>query len=253
MNFGFLKIMSQNAWLKDIQTAETDQELDTVLTGISSVVDRASLQWQINCRETLKKAIEYVNPGSEWNNLNEDMALRLLKLSSDFTTEKMQDIVAKIIPWEYNQPWRYSLKTLDVVRNLTKKDIELFQKFCWYVFDDKNFFADWYNLQSDDLEILRSIGIWYDEYLYLQDLWLVGNSRNFSQEFGDKNDSETVYEYSFSIQNITISLHKKWATTINWLWSLTKAWEELLTITWFQRNDILKDLIIKHFNKLGFE
>lgn len=181
-----------------------------------------------------------------------DVMKRLKDLSKDFSSDDMQEIVAWILAWEYNQPWTFSLRTIEVVRNLTKKDIELFQKFWWYIFDGKNFFADWFILKSKDLPILRNIWIWYDEYLYLQDIWLVGNSRNFSREFGDKDDEETEYEYQFSIQNQMITLHRKWATTINWLWSLTKAWEELLTITSFEYNDTLKNLVIEHFKKFGF-
>lgn len=185
--------------------------------------------------------------------VNLDIMKRLKDLSKDFSSDDMQEIVAWILAWEYNQPWTFSLRTMEVVRNLTKSDIELFQKFCWYVFDGKNFFADWYNLSSEDLPILRKAWIWYDEYLYLQDIWLVGNSRNFSREFGNKADNETEYEYLFSIQNQIIAFRRKWATTISWLWSLTRAWEELLTITWFQVNDKLKDLVVKHFNKFGFK
>ena len=245
--------MSKNAWLKDSQKMRTEEEVDLALANISHAVDGANLQRQINCKKTLVKASKYIDLSSTWDDLDADMILRLLRLCSEFTTDDMQELIAKILAWEYNQPWKYSLKTLDVVRNLNKKDIELFQKFCWYVFDMKNFFSDWFILWSKDLEILRSIWVWYDEYLYLQDIWLVGNSRNISRNFGDEANNEIEYEYSFSIQNEDVLLYRKWATTITWLWTLTKAWEELLSVTWFIPNDILKDLIVQHFVKFGFK
>ena len=244
--------MSKNAWLVETPKTETEQEVDLALASISLAVDGASIQWQINCKKTLIKARKYINPNSKWDNLDEDMTLRLLRLSSDFTTEKMQEIVAKIIAGEYNQPWKFSLNTISIVRNLTKKDIELFQKFCWYVFNWKNFFVNWYNLNSKYLKILDNQWIWYDKFLYLQEIWLIW-WRTFWQEFWEKWDNETEYQYQFSIQNLLVVLRKKWARTINWLWSLTKAWEELLSITWFQPNDTLKNIVIEQFNNLWFK
>ena len=91
------------------------------------------------------------------------------------------------------------------------------------------------------------------KYLYLQDLWLVGNSRNFSWNFGNINDNETNYEYSFLIQGEVFHFHRRWPTTIKWLWSLTKAWEELSIVTSFKPNIRLKKLIIEHLNIFWFK
>lgn len=248
----FLKAIGHNAWVEIISDSGTEQEIDSTLMNIWSVVDRASLQWQKNCINTIKKSIKYISPDSKWNTIDEDMSLRLLRLTSDFSSDDMQELVAKILAWEYNQPWRFSLRTLDVVRNLTKKDIELFEKFCWYVFNWKNFFADWYNLNSKNLSILEEQWIGYDNFLYLQDIWLVG-WRIFWQNCWEKWDTETIYQYPVSIQNYDTLFVRKWFTVIHGLWNLTKAWEELLHIVQFQFNDILKDLTIDHFNQLWFK
>ena len=247
MTFWFLKTISQNAWLENIQDAETEQELDMVLTNIWSVVDRVCLQWQINCKKTIEKSIKYIDSNSEWNVLNWDIALRLLRLTSDFTTDDMQELVAKILAWEYNQPGRFSLKTLDVVRNLTKWDIELFQKFCWYVFNWKYYLIYPYTSSSQHWDILTSYWIWYDKLNYLQDLWLVSNNDSTICQW-DRNNNEIENEFNVSIQNRIFSSKKKGYIEVNGVSSLTTAWVELLSIIQFVENEEIINLVKNYFN-----
>ncbi len=245
----FLKAIGHNAWVEIIPDWETEQEIDSTLMSIWSVVDRASLQWQKNCINTIKKSIKYISPDSKWNTIDEDMSLRLLRLTSDFSSDDMQELVAKILAWEYNQPWTFSLKTLDVVKNLSKKDIELFQKFCWFVFDCEFFFKNPFNSGSPYLNILYGEWVWYKQLIYLQDLWLVWN-RNTTIPMWDKDDSETKYNYKFSIQNKDLIFEKKWYFTIHDISSLTRAWKELLTVTWFIKNDKLVEITKECFKEI---
>lgn len=249
MIFWFLKTVSKNAWLESIPTTETKQEVDEVLMSISSVVDRASLQWQNNCKNTLWKSLKYIDQNIGWHPLDWDIALRLLRLCSDFTTDDMQELVAKILAWEYNKPWTFSLKTLDVVRNLTKQDIELFKKFCWYVFNWKCYLINPYTSSSPYWNILDSQWIWYNQLNYLQDLWLVSNNDSAISKW-DKNDKETENGFTVSIQNKNFSFKKKGYIEIWDVSALTTAWVELLSVTWFFENEELVKLVEQYFYNL---
>lgn len=252
----YVKYLVKRKVLEWVAEAEAEKQLKQFVEDPNPMLSFMQAESELEYKNMFWTIAKVLPKIKNWvpnkSKVNLDIIKRLKDLSKDFSSNDMQEIVAGILAWEYNQPWTFSIKTLEVVKSLSKKDIELFQKFCWYVFDWKNFFVDWYNLGSEDLSILGDMGIWYNEYLYLQDLWLIGSGRKFSQEFGNKMDSETEYAYQFSIQNRLIVLHRKWAITINGLWSLTRAWEELLTITGFVPNEVLKNLVIDHFNKLWF-
>lgn len=249
MNLWFLKLMSKNAWLEENPKAETEQEVDLALASISYAVDGASLQWQINCKKTLVKASKYIDPDSTWEGLDGDMALRLLRLCSDFTTDDMQELVAKILAWEYNHPWSFSLKTLEVVRNLRKNDIELFQKFCWYVFNWKYYLIQPYTSGSQYGSILSSEWIWYDKLVYLQDLWLVGNNDSAISVW-HKDNNEEENEFNVSIQNQSFSFKKKGYFTVNDISLLTIAWIELLSIIEFVESEQLIYVVQNHFSEI---
>lgn len=102
-----------------------------------------------------------------------DKMKRLKDLSKEFSSEDMQELIAAILAWEYNTPWTFSLKTLEVVKNLEKTDIELFRKFWGIIFDGEDFFPTLYTLDTESHKIMNQRGMPYHKYLHLIELWLV--------------------------------------------------------------------------------
>lgn len=203
-------------------------------------IDYKNMFWTL--AKALPKIVSWI---PDENEIDLDVMKRLKDLSKDFSSDDMQEIVSWILAWEYNKPWSFCLKTLDVVKNLTKNDIMLFQRFCWIVFDGKYFFRDSFNKGSVDILSLNTQWISYDDYLYLQDIWLVW----------DHNTWVTIWDpwmnvFSFSLQGNEFRFQKEWSVEITWLSSLTKAWEELLTISWFVESKILFDIVKAKLDKI---
>ncbi len=77
----------------------------------------------------------------------------------------MQKIWAKILSGEVENPGRTSLRTLDTLRNMTKRDAEMFRDVCDFVIDNFAFYDKEYVQSYDALR--------YDNLLHLQDCGLI--------------------------------------------------------------------------------
>ena len=71
-----------------------------------------------------------------------DWTARFFDSVQDVSSEDMRKIWAKILAGEVESPGRTSLRTLDTLRNMTKKDAEMFRNICGFVFDGNFLFYD---------------------------------------------------------------------------------------------------------------
>lgn len=197
-------------------------------------------------QKALPKIIKEVPPNTD---IILDKMKRLKDLSKEFSSEDMQELIASILAWEYNQPWSFSFKTLDIVRNLGKEDIELFRKFWGLVFSKKDFFRQLYGFDNE-CKVMRKLGIWYDNYLYLVELWLVWDAESVRDIWSDMPESLEC-SYEFDIQWKKITLKKKGKSKLEFS-SLTTAWLELFPIIWFKKNYILLELVKSEFIRQWF-
>ena len=91
----------------------------------------------------------------------------------------MQNLWAKILAGEVAQPSTFSLKTIDVMRNLSKKDAELFIKMCSH-----SFIADATNcFLPNEEEFIKTVGIQYEDIMKLSELGLMFNDGTISLNF----------------------------------------------------------------------
>lgn len=197
-----------------------------------------------NLYEVLTKAVPKITYMGNDERIDPDKTKRLKDLSKEFSSEEMQEYIAWILAWEYNQPWTYSLKTMSVIKNLTKQEIEIFRKFCWLVIDWNFILRDFYLSWHKNLIILSSKWIWYNEYLYLKELWLISSSLSVSDyEIG-------IYKFFIGKKILNLQLDKK--TTISKSF-LTKAWTELYKLIKPIFDEELFNICKEDLIKFGFE
>lgn len=60
--------------------------------------------------------------------LDEDWTTRFFRIAEDVSNEEMQALWGKILAGEVKQPKSYSLRTLELIRNLSKKEADIFIK-----------------------------------------------------------------------------------------------------------------------------
>ena len=97
-----------------------------------------------------------------------DWFVRFYEAAGNISDEKMQVFWAKLLAGEIVNPNSFSLKTIDVLKNLRQKDAELFAKVCSHsTFHNKVFFLPHYD------KYLKVCNVDYSEILSLSELGLI--------------------------------------------------------------------------------
>lgn len=113
-----------------------------------------------------------------------DWFVRFFEAAGNISDDAMQNLWAKILAGEIAQPSSFSLKTIDVMRNLSKKNAELFIKICSHSFcsNGTNYF-----LPNED-EYLKSVGIAYSDIMKLNEFGLMFNDGLISLNMSISNE-----------------------------------------------------------------
>lgn len=216
---------------KAIAEAEAEVESKKVLAKWEFELNREKI-WNdyILVLEKAEKEVEYknlisvmekakwkINENAEWN-IDPDKMQRLKNLAKEYSSDEMQDYIAKILAWEYNKSWTYSLQTMDIIKTLSKEEIKLFLKFKSTIFDKELLIESVFN----NLDDMNKFNINYNELLLLSSLNLIALNSSV-RWLSDIWDGILPFEYNWKV----FWLKYKWKKTINWLYFLTRAWKEL--------------------------
>ena len=131
------------------------------LANIKSVMDYAA-------DELGDKEVSDHEPDPDWT-------ARFFNEVPDVSSEDMQKIWARILAGEVESPGRTSLRTLDTLRNMTRKDAEMFRDICPFIMGDGFVFYD------GPLESFEALD--YNNLLHLQDCRLVTIVSNLVSKF----------------------------------------------------------------------
>lgn len=129
---------------------------------------------KVNVLNTLARATNYVKEGFVREiDLDEDVFWNLLDHAKTVSKEEMQDLIAKIIAGEYNEQGTYSMRTLQVLKSLGKNEIELLEKASALLIGGNQLPDNTFMVGNKNYaELLRNIGITYNDFLTLQSLGL---------------------------------------------------------------------------------
>lgn len=102
--------------------------------------------------------------------IDEDWTTRFFRIVEDVSSEEMQAVWGKILAGEVKQPKSYSIRTLELIRNLSKHEATIFTKVanlaiksggCYYIFhgnDDERLGKE-FGITYMDLALLTEIGL----------------------------------------------------------------------------------------------
>lgn len=99
--------------------------------------------------------------------VNQDWATRFFDIVQDVSDDEMQLLWGQILAGEIKQPKSYSLRTLELLRNMTKEEAELFRKVAQFTLKQGNVF-----LFSAD-GVLEKFGISYSAIAKLIEIGLL--------------------------------------------------------------------------------
>ena len=112
---------------------------------------------------------------------NPDWTARFFDCVQDVSSEDLRKIWAKILAGEVEGPGRTSLRTLDTLRNMTKRDAEMFSDICPFIIGDGFVFYD------DSVKALSALDL--SNLLHLQDCDLANLERGLEsvRQWGEEN------------------------------------------------------------------
>ena len=93
--------------------------------------------------------------------LDEDWTTRFFKIAEEVSNEEMQALWGKILAGEIKQPKTYSLRTLELIRNLSKVEANTFMKIANFAVKSGN--ANYLFKTNDDKLLVNTYSINYGE------------------------------------------------------------------------------------------
>jgi hypothetical protein len=119
--------------------AEASTELAALQQRSNNFVAYQNLLHQLNREAILESAAAELAAEQQVSSepVNQDWVNRFSRYSEDISTEDVQTLWGKILAGEVKQPGSFSLRTLDVLSNLSRQEAESFTKICSYIIEGR--------------------------------------------------------------------------------------------------------------------
>lgn len=150
---------------------------------------------QKNIESITQKAVHNLEPEVEVSEIpvEDDWITRFFDYAEDISSENMQELWGRILAGEVKKPKSYSMRTLDLLRNLSVEEAEIFIKFgsLAILSGGSTFLLDFNN--ESDLE--KQYDFNFGERLLLEELGLLAaNDLSYNISKTDSSPSKTVFE-----------------------------------------------------------
>ena len=124
--------------------------------------------------------------------VDENWTRRFFKSAEDISNDELQFIWGKILAGEVQKPGTYSLRTLELLRNLSQAEAEIFKKFASLsIISSKDAFI----VHPRDEYLKQEFGISFNEILALEEIGLLASHSNLNYSLdisGSKQKSAMV-------------------------------------------------------------
>jgi len=165
--------------------------------GIMGVQYIEQLRNTTNLIDTATKSAKYIEEGK--NNeieMDNDFFWNTIEHSKSISNDEMQELVAKIIAGEYNQPGTYSMSTLQTIKMLGKTELELFEVICGFIIHKSKLPHNLFSRPDNDniKPLLYQLNVDYGRFQLLQSLGLfLPNAMSKTIDNSEKNNFVTPY------------------------------------------------------------
>lgn len=159
--------------------------------------------------------------------LDKDWITRFFDIASQVGNKELQVIWGRILSGEIKQPNSYSMRTLDVLRNISRKEAQAFNKLSNCAFKiGKSYFI------YDNRETLKEEGITLTNYSELDDAGLIKKESYKKTRINHNNKQNEIYvlsgEYIILFKNKNLDQAKSYIDIPTF--SLTKAGREICSV-----------------------
>jgi hypothetical protein len=192
-------------------------------------VDHRELIRQRNIETVAEAALEFAaveeehgaNPEAPPEDIDPDWFGRFINKAQDVHGEQMQQVWGRVLAKEARKPGRFSLKSLEVLSNMTGDDAELFQKFCHLCFNPG------YVFKIGSADDLTKYGVSYYDIMKLRANELVHEADSLTIEY---DAPEKALSLNFNGVDVLLS-HPEKTMFVFKHWPLTPTGIELKTLT----------------------
>lgn len=192
-------------------------------------IDFAEQKRQQNIESITQKAAVNLEQESKVSDepVDEDWTTRFFNYAEDISNEEMQELWGRVLAGEIKQPKSYSLRTLDILRNLSKEEAQVFTKFASLSiqsnggafilnFENEKLLEEKYLLNFNDRLLLEELG------------FITANNLQFGIKKTENNPIQIVFVIG-SVCVIQNKLENKPKQQLNVL-VFTKIGQELLSL-----------------------
>jgi hypothetical protein len=123
---------------------------------------------------TQNAAQEITNTNSvSSDDVDDDWIARFFRYAEDVSSEEMQILWGRVLAGEVSKPNSFSIRTLELLKSLSKEEAQLFEKVSNISFKSLH---NSFILKPDNRQFLRSLGVTYEDILLLRDVGLLHES-----------------------------------------------------------------------------
>ena len=197
----FMRKTTAKAELEKLKAGKFSEVIDTLLS--EGKMTYTELYKCSNLFKVAKKADEYIsskqmNEDASKQILDFDWFMRFYDAVGNISKEELQDLWGKVLAGEIAKPKACSLRTLDIIRNLSVDEAESFNKICRYIIPGKTasfMFSAGFSEGRDGNEkcnaYMRAQGLnYYDTVIPLVEAGLVTQDHDLAYYFEDGNELE---------------------------------------------------------------
>lgn len=196
-----------------IRQAETEAKAELLrLKGrdeIADYIEARETRKLNNVKSVLEKASSHFTEGEKVSDepVDADWTNRFIGIVEDISDETLQDIWGRILAGEVKRPNSYSLRTLELLRNITKEEAELFVKASKYYIERDCIYTGDFALSLNETLLLGETGLINSEELTMN--WNVEPNSKFNVIVDKQtllilqNDSSRRFAINPSVRKLT--------------------------------------------------
>lgn len=239
--------------IKAIEGAKTEallannDERYAELSAIEKRMVTKELKRQNNINNVVAVAAQSLKDEKEVSSepVNPDWATRFFDIAQDISDETMQDLWGRILAGEVKRPQSYSLRTLDVLRNITREEAELFEKIAQYVLYDGSYYIYHFSGKTEENVLIE-----YEDVARMIEIGFIQSGSSVTQNyFSNETESNTAYLFYASKYVAFIEITPEIKKVSFPIYSLTRAGEELYHLIHLTpKNDYLESVLCRISN-----
>jgi len=201
-------------------------EVESFINITLQKVVEQEIEKKINSAKILSVALDNINEEDQQSaeNIDKDWGTRFSRIAEDVSNDEMQALWGQLLAGEIKEPKSYSLRTMDILRNMIPYDANIFKSIAPFAIRNKT-----KNLSFIARTPLSNKYINFSDILHLREIGLIQDSDNlalsltFNDQFDIKyyNNGSTTIELQGKIEPAKADIS---------VYIFTKAGNELLKL-----------------------